>query len=167
MKPMESSLNIQSILSSSTSSEPMSLKDQIASSHGNTNVSGGLPVGAWVGIGFAVAFILVLGAVLFFGHKKVTDYLVAAMTRKNRNSSQPARPDRGSISLHPLPPRSSSVYLSKMSQTGATSTPRTTATDIPFASIEIEPDGRLSPRLPIPSKRGSSLPGTPYNIHRR
>jgi hypothetical protein len=124
--------------------------------------SSGLPVAAWVGIGFGILFLLILGLVLFFGHKKVTDYLVAKLTRTRMNQSQ----GQGGRILHqtpilPTPTRSQSGYTSKLSQTCSSSTPRTAIPDIPFASIEIEPDGRLSPRLPIPNKRGSSLPGTP------
>lgn len=36
--------------------------------------------------------------------------------------------------------------------------------DIPFAAIDVEPDGRRSPRLPIVNKRGSSTGGTPSSF---
>jgi hypothetical protein len=164
----KSGLNIQSILSSSSDSNHTGEGSRIAITASERNDPGGLPVGAWVGIGFAVVFFLTLCVVLFFGHRKVTDYLVAIVTRKSRNSGQGVQGVRNSTPLHTLPPRSSSIHMSKISHTGSASTPRTMIPDIPFASIEIESDGRLSPRLPIPSKRGSSLPGTPNNLqHRR
>ncbi|TEB19923.1 hypothetical protein C9890_0136 [Perkinsus sp. BL_2016] len=131
----------------------------------NAEAADGLPIGAWIGIGFAVLFILILGVVLFFGHKKVTEYLVAKLTRNGRRSYPTRQSNVFQLNVHPLPPRTCSEHFSKMSQTGTMSTPRTVAPDFPFASIDVEPDGRLSPRLPIPSKRGSSsLPGTPNNL---
>ena len=131
----------------------------------NMEAVDGLPIGAWIGIGFAILVILILVVVLVFGHKKVTEYLVAKLTRNGSRRSRTGQSNVFQLNVHPLPPRTCSDHFSKMSHTGTISTPRTVSPDFPFASIEVEPDGRLSPRLPIPSKRGSpSLPGTPNNL---
>ena len=130
--------------------------------------SGALPVGAWIGIGFGVLFLLIVAVLVFFGHKKVTEALVTFLSRRRRRSDpavvvqSPPRPTLDSVR-----PRSNSGHLSKLSHSGMSSTPRTAVPDIPFAAIDIEADGRLSPRLPIINKRTPSLPGTPNSVTRR
>jgi hypothetical protein len=126
----------------------------------------GLPVGAWIGIGFAISLVVILGVLLFFGQKRVTESLVKFMSRRKKPEAvDPILLSQGKVTV-PLPARSYSVQ-SKASRAWSGSTPRTIIPDLPFASIEVEPDGRLSPRLPIANKRGGSLPGTPNSVSRR
>ena len=129
--------------------------------------AGGLPIGAWIGIGFALLILILVGIVWFVGHKRVIEYFVSLTTRRSRKGTPLPRVstqfDAGQ--LEALPVRSSSGHFSKISHSG--STPRTGLTDIPFASIEIDGDGRMSPRLPIASKRGNSSVGTPLSVHSR
>lgn len=128
----------------------------------------GLPVGAWVGIGFCIFFLCILGIVLFFGHRRVTDTLVAKLARqKRRIFAEPSGRNAPIAIVGPTPTRTHSAMLIKMSYTGSSSTHRTSVPDIPFAPVEVDPDGRLSPRLPIASKRGSYLPGTPNSTSLR
>lgn len=125
--------------------------------------SSGLPVGAWIGIGFALLFLILVGIVWFVGHKRVIEYVVSMKTRASRKATPLPRSITVTdpVHLEPLPVRTSSGHFSKNSHPA--STPRTAMTDIPFASVEIDSDGRMSPRLPIASKRGSSLNGTPHS----
>jgi hypothetical protein len=129
--------------------------------------SGPLPVGAWIGIGFGVLLVVLVAVLIFFGHKKVTEALVTFLSRRRRSdpvvvTHSPPRPMLDSVR-----PRSNSGHLSKISHSGMSSTPRTAVPDIPFAAIDIEADGRLSPRLPIMNKRTPSLPSTPNSVTRR
>lgn len=116
-------------------------------------------VGVWIGIAFAVLFVLLVSVVFFIGHRKVSEYFVSLYALKfvkryklTRNDPRTDREQPGNVSpqMH-----------EKASHLHSGCTPRTATPEIPFAAIEIEIDGRRSPRLPITSKRGSSVGGTP------
>lgn len=160
----EAPKRILSLPSTTTTAQPTT--PAIPADLKNEQRTSGLPVGAWIGIGFAILLVVILGVLLFFGQKRVRESLVKFMSRsKKPEASDPILPPQGKVMV-PLPVRSYSVQ-SKASRAWSGSTPRTIVPDLPFASIEVEPDGRLSPRLPIANKRGGSLPGTPNSISRR
>ena len=123
----------------------------------------GLPVGAWVGIGFGILIFVALALLFFIGHKRVTEYFVAIIAKRpgwhdNREK------DRDLTFIEPEP---SQCYNARGSHGGSTNTPKTSVPDFPFASVEVDADGRVSPRLPIMSKRGSSIGSTPSSaLHR-
>ena len=99
----------------------------------------------------------------FIGHKRVTEYFVAIIAKRpgwhdNREK------DRDLTFIEPEP---SQCYNARGSHGGSTNTPKTSVPDFPFASVEVDADGRVSPRLPIMSKRGSSIGSTPSSaLHR-
>ena len=126
------------------------------------NEVSGLPVGAWVGIGLAIFFVLAAVTVFFIGHKKVSEYFVSIIAK--RRGKEPIPPQKTKVILSDLVATRSHSRSSYKASAGS---PRTTLPDIPFAPIEIESDGRMSPRLPIASKRGSSTGGTPSSVIRQ
>lgn len=121
-----------------------------------------LPVGAWVGIGFAICITLVLIVFFLVGHRRVREYYVSLMqTRVGRK-----RPTVAPKQVDVLTLDSIDIRCSTRSDNGRVSdhsfSPRTS--DLPFAPVDVELDGRLSPRLPILSKREGSAGGTPSSI---
>lgn len=124
--------------------------------------SSGLPVGAWVGIGFAILIVLVLVLFFFVGHRRVREYYVSLMqSRRRLDDSKHQVELQTSDSLD--------VRCSTRSDNGRVSSgfdhgfsPRTV--DFPFAAVEVDIDGRLSPKLPILSKREGSAAGTPSSF---
>ena len=119
----------------------------------------GLPVGAWIGIGFGIFVILLIGVIFFIGHKRVTEYFVGLLARRQARPVAPVQ--KGTHSVHLESVVSSSH--SRSSQKGGSSTPRTATPEIPFATFDFEADGRMSPRLPIASRRSHSTGGTPMS----
>ena len=128
--------------------------------------SGVLPVGAWVGIAFAILAALVIGLFFFVGHRRVREYYVSMMQNRDKpsKSAPTASKPADVLTLDSL-----DVRCSTRSDNGRVSSgydhcfsPRTC--DIPFAPVEVETDGRLSPKLPILSKREGSAAGTPSSL---
>ena len=124
----------------------------------------GVPLGAWIGIAFAVMFLILLSIVWFVGRRKVTEYFVSLYTRKWRRESEfpMITPQKhwNQMSAEYM----STVASEKVPQNATACSERICIPDIPFAAIDVEPDGRQSPRLPIANKRGSSTGGTPSSF---
>jgi hypothetical protein len=132
-----------------------------------TQDSGSSNVGLWVGVGFAILIAVLLVVCMFIGHKRVREFFVVVMTRRWRHKTKPGTKvalsphapslilENGEINCssrsdHPM--RISPVKMLRRDfGTPRTMTPEPTL--IPTALIEMTSDGRMSPRLPITSKR--------------
>jgi len=146
---------------------------EVASSNISSNSSTDVPVGAWVGIGLGILLLILIGVYYFIGQKRVTDYFVAiisARLRKGGKQQQQQQQSPEHNDTTSLDVRCSSKSAGAADRiTSTSSTPRTTV-DVIIAPIEIDSDGRMSPRLPIGNRRrlGSSTGGgasTPSTIN--
>ncbi len=125
------------------------------------------PIGAWVGIALAATAILIAAIYYFVGHKRIRETFVLRALRKSRKHSKDEKSDMefGSLDAKLDCPEARWVKRPTITSThpGDISlqlTPR--LDDIPYAPIDLEPDGRMSPRLPFASKQGSTpTAGTP------
>lgn len=132
----------------------------------------GIPVGGWVGIGFGIFLILLIAIYFLIGHRRVTEYFVRIIRdRIQRHDRKISSRQADQETLDSLEVRCSSKSENQQgSKVGSSigfyetnaGTPMT-VNDIPVAPIEIEADGRMSPKLPIPSRQlsGSHVVMTP------
>jgi hypothetical protein len=132
----------------------------------NAEDSSELPVGAWVGIGLGILLFILVGVYYFVGHKRVTDYFVKIISARLKRKEVPGGRSRNSEhdTLDSLEVRCSSKsenrYGSKPGSSignydTSSGTPRTVIEAI-VAPIEIDSEGRISPRLPIGGSRRST-----------
>lgn len=131
----------------------------------------GLSVGAWVGIGVGVAVVIIAVLYFFVCNKRIRESLVRFLLKREGklesydNKLGVARKQTEPPQCHTLEagglkfPRIASP--STFPSEGSTHfSPR--ILNIPFAPIDIDHEGRMSPRLPIASKQSSSsVAGTP------
>lgn len=130
-----------------------------------------LPIGAWVGIGLGVAAILIAAIYYFVGNKRIRETFVSMALRKSRKN--PSKNKTADVEIGRLDPdlvynecpearwaKRSTITSTAPGNLSLQISPR--ILEIPFAPIDVDTDGRMSPRLPIASKQGSTpTAGTP------
>jgi hypothetical protein len=148
----------------------VSATDQVVNEPETVEQSG-IPVGGWVGIGFGIVLVLLVAVYFIIGQRKVTEYFVRVIRdRIQRRDKKYSKRQHDQETLDSLEVRCSSKSENRQGSRQGSSigyyetnvgTP-ITVHDIPVAPIEIEPDGRMSPKLPIASRRltGSSMGAT-------
>ena len=127
----------------------------------------GISVGGWVGIGFGIVLVLLIAVYFIIGQKKVTEYFVRIIRdRIQRRDNKFSARQHDQETLDSLEVRCSSKSENRHGSRPGSSighyetnagTPMTVH-EIPIAPIEIEPDGRMSPKLPIASRQLSGSP---------
>ena len=146
-------------------SEPLETTQGLMTSESQETEQPAIPVGGWVGIGFGILLVLLVALYFIVGQRKVTEYFVRVIRDRIQRRDKFSTRQADQETLDSLEVRCSSKsenrhgskYGSSIGHNETNSgTPRT-INDIPIAPIEIEPDGRMSPKLPIPSRRISSV----------
>lgn len=141
---------------------------------GVNDTQSSLPVGAWVGIALGIAAILIAAIYYFVGNKRIREKFVSMALRKRRERAE--RPTHLDAEMGTFDPE---LVYNDCPESRWTKRPTITSThpgdlsiqltprDVPFAPIDVDLDGRMSPRLPIASKQGSmSTAGTPSGTSR-
>ena len=148
----------------------VSAADQVVNEPETVEQSG-IPVGGWVGIGFGIVLVLLIAVYFIIGQRKVTEYFVRVIRdRIQRRDNKFSNRQHDQETLDSLEVRCSSKSENRQGSRQGSSighyetnvgTPMTVH-EIPVAPIEIEPDGRMSPKLPIANRRltGSPLGAT-------
>jgi hypothetical protein len=130
-----------------------------------------LSVGAWVGIGIGVAVVIIAVLYFFVCNKRIRESLVRFLLKREGNLA--SYDDKLGIAQKPTEPPGGDTL-----EAGSIKFPRITSPstfpsegsthfsprilNIPFAPVDIDHEGRMSPRLPIASKQSSSsVAGTP------
>jgi hypothetical protein len=132
----------------------------------------GISVGGWVGIGFGIFLVLLIVIYFLIGQRRVTEYFVRIIRdriqRRDRkiSSRQPDTETLDSLEVRcssKSENRNGSKLGSSIGHYETNAGTPMTVYDIPVAPIEIEADGRMSPKLPIASRQvcGSSIVVTP------
>lgn len=134
----------------------------------------GISVGAWVGIGFGIVLVLLIAVYFIIGQRKVTEYFVRVIRdRIQRRDNKFSHRQHDQETLDSLEVRCSSKSENRQGSRQGSSighyetnagTPMTVH-EIPIAPIDIEPDGRMSPKLPIASRQLTGSPVRATHSH--